>query len=64
MGLLTPLNCYAYKEVGWVVVIPTSLLEIPGTGSVDVTFYLKNFINPFYAADPIGYIEIYTIKDN
>lgn len=54
LGLLTPLNCYAYKEVGWVVVIPTTLLDVPPSGSIDVTFYLKNFINPFYAADPIG----------
>ncbi|CAD8148432.1 unnamed protein product [Paramecium octaurelia] len=64
LGLLTQLNCYAYREVGWVVVIPTALMDIPGASALDVTFYLKNFINPYYAADPIGYIQIITIKDN
>jgi len=58
------LNCYAYREVGWVVVIPTTLMDIPGAGALDVTFYLKNFINPYYAADPIGCIQIMTIKNN
>ena len=43
--------------------IPSSLIDIPGTSALDVTFYLKNFINPHYAADPVGFIQIITIKD-
>lgn len=55
IGISDTQTCYSYREVGWVVIINVNR-DIPAGGALDTIFYLSNFINPFYAADPVGFI--------
>lgn len=60
IGLSEVQTCYAYREVGWIVIL--GLTEaIPTPPSLEITFSLTGFTNPFYAADPNGFLTIITV---
>jgi hypothetical protein len=55
IGLSTVQECYSYREVGWIVILSLTA-AIPVAPSLETTFSISGFTNPYYVADPNGYL--------